>query len=201
MTAKARRAALVDAAAEAFAADGFSVTTRDLARRMGVTQALIYKHFASKEALTDAVLDRRFLTGGPAPDTAVLAGPGPLDDRLARFYAGFAEAGGVRVRLFLRASLDGLGIAARYRDRLDARFLDPVIGALRGEAGVPALSQRPRRPEEREVALALHGALVFTRIRREVYAMEFPLGHAALIGLIARVYVPGAVAEITRFNT
>lgn len=58
-TAEARetRRDLIEAALELFAEKGFyGVSLRDIARAVGVQQATIYHHFASKEALFEAVI-------------------------------------------------------------------------------------------------------------------------------------------------
>lgn len=53
-----RRAQLIRAAATAFARQGFATTgLEDVAREAGVTRAIIYRHFASKTDLYQAVLD------------------------------------------------------------------------------------------------------------------------------------------------
>jgi AcrR family transcriptional regulator len=53
-----RRAQLLGAAATAFARHGFATTgLEDVAREAGVTRAIIYRHFASKAELYQAVLD------------------------------------------------------------------------------------------------------------------------------------------------
>lgn len=53
------RTALLDAAQERFAAHGFVGTSiRDLATAVGIKESSVYKHFTSKQALLDAVLDR-----------------------------------------------------------------------------------------------------------------------------------------------
>jgi AcrR family transcriptional regulator len=55
---KERRQAIVTAVKGAFAAKGFDgTTTRELARAAGVSEALLYKHFPSKESLYGAMLD------------------------------------------------------------------------------------------------------------------------------------------------
>ena len=52
-----RRAAILDAAAAAFADRGFAATSMDdVATECGVTRLIVYRHFASKEALYEAVL-------------------------------------------------------------------------------------------------------------------------------------------------
>ena len=53
-----RRQAIVTAVQGAFADKGFDgTTTRELARAAGVSEALLYKHFPSKESLYGAMLD------------------------------------------------------------------------------------------------------------------------------------------------
>jgi AcrR family transcriptional regulator len=52
-----RRAAILERALPLFAARGYAgTTTRDLAKALGVTEPVIYRHFASKRALFLAVL-------------------------------------------------------------------------------------------------------------------------------------------------
>ncbi|HZQ28822.1 MAG TPA: helix-turn-helix domain-containing protein [Acidimicrobiales bacterium] len=54
-----RRAAILEAAASAFVHEGFAATSmEDVAAAAGITRLILYRHFASKEALYEAVLDR-----------------------------------------------------------------------------------------------------------------------------------------------
>ena len=53
-----RRRAIVEAVRELFAQNGFhGTTTRELAKTAGVSEALIYKHFPSKQSLYTAMLE------------------------------------------------------------------------------------------------------------------------------------------------
>ena len=201
LPAEARRAAMIERAAEVFAAHGFAASTRDIAHRMGVAQALIYKYFASKEALIDAVLETRFLARSDGPDRQGLEGDGPLAERIYAFYASFAKPkDDVNLRLFLRAALDGLDFAARYRTRLDPVYIWPVVSALRREIGAPALGDAPPTDAEREVAMQMHGCLVFTRIRSSIYRRPPTLPLDEVAQLQARVFAAGAVAEMRRLH-
>jgi AcrR family transcriptional regulator len=57
LTADERRNVIVEAATKVFAENGFhGTTTRELAKAAGVSEALIYKHFPSKESLFTAML-------------------------------------------------------------------------------------------------------------------------------------------------
>ena len=58
LSADQRKQAIVDAVRDLFAEKGFDgTTTRELAKAAGVSEALLYKHFPSKESLYAAMLD------------------------------------------------------------------------------------------------------------------------------------------------
>ena len=58
LSAEARKEAIVEAVQDVFAAKGFDgTTTRELAKAAGVSEALLYKHFPSKESLYAAMLN------------------------------------------------------------------------------------------------------------------------------------------------
>jgi AcrR family transcriptional regulator len=58
LSADERKQAIVDAVRDVFAEKGFDgSTTRELAKAAGVSEALLYKHFPSKESLYTAMLD------------------------------------------------------------------------------------------------------------------------------------------------
>src|SRR5687767_2378659 len=115
MPAAVRRMTMALGAADFLAANGFEASTRDIAEALGVTQALIYKYFKSKEALIDEALAAAFgdRLGGSADrlyDTSR-----PFADRLADFYVSFvAGTSETRMRLFMRAALDGRKVAQRH---------------------------------------------------------------------------------------
>ena len=125
----------------------------------------------------------------------------PLEERLVDFYRDYVEGSSpVRMRLFVRASLEGLELARRYGGPLTASVLAPVVAELRAEAGLPDLAHIPLLRGEREIAMALHGGLMFLQIRRHVYAMPMPDAPGELIRLQVRIYLPGAIEELRRLH-
>jgi TetR/AcrR family transcriptional regulator len=61
MSAPHRRAQLLEAALNLFSEKGFDgATTREIAARAGVTEAIIFRHFPTKQALYQAVLESEF---------------------------------------------------------------------------------------------------------------------------------------------
>jgi AcrR family transcriptional regulator len=147
-----RRDQILDAAMQCFASSGFrGTTTREIASRVGITEAALYRHFASKEALYAAIIARKI----DAPDlTAHLdAAAAAGDDRavlggLARTLIERAEADPAFLRILLFTALEGHSlsepffvarvlrvrefltgyIARRVRDGA-YRALDPVLAA------------------------------------------------------------------------
>ena len=63
LSGEARRAAIVEAAQKVFVEKGFyRTTTRELAHAARVSEALLFMHFPSKEALYSAILTACFKT-------------------------------------------------------------------------------------------------------------------------------------------
>lgn len=184
-----------------FAAEGFGASTRALASRLGITQAALYKHFPGKDAIIEALLADRLDGRGGLDWHAVLAAEDPLADRLGTLYAHFVnEISGPSMQLFVRAGLDGYGQPARRGAMLTGRILEPVVAALRREGSLPGLDERPLRHEERELAMALHGAVVFLAIRKHVYRMPMPDDLSNHARRLVRLWLPGALAELDRIH-
>jgi AcrR family transcriptional regulator len=196
-----RMAAMLDRAIPVLADHGFSVSTRALAAALGVTQGLIYKHFPSKEAFVSAVLARAFSKANRDP--AILRDESrPLAERLAGFYSdGPDRDGGSRIRLFVRAAIEGWPVPARRGAALTRQVFEPVVRALRDEAGLPSLEERPMMRGERELAMMLHGSIVFLGIRKHVYRMPMPDDRSAIIRLHVDTFLAGALGSLRRIHS
>ncbi|WP_323746633.1 TetR/AcrR family transcriptional regulator [Catenulispora pinisilvae] len=76
--ARRNRARVLEAAGEAFAAEGPGVPLDEIARRAGVGAGTVYRHFPTKEALLHAVLtDRLVVLHAKAQDALAAPDPGP----------------------------------------------------------------------------------------------------------------------------
>src|SRR5262245_549442 len=58
--ARRNREAILDAARDRFSACGLECQIEDVARKAGVGVGTVYRHFPNKEALVEALIDRRF---------------------------------------------------------------------------------------------------------------------------------------------
>jgi AcrR family transcriptional regulator len=195
-----RMAEMLDQATTVLADEGLAVSTRTLAAALGVTQALIYKHFASKDAFVAAVLERAF--GGKGRDPVALRDETkPLAERLVSFYSGRSDkAAGSRIRLFVRAALEGWPVPARRGAALTHQVFEPVVRALRQEAGLPSLEERPMLRGERELVMMLHGSVVFLGIREHVYHMPMPDDRDAVVRLQVDIFLGGAIPALRRIH-
>ncbi len=166
---QARREQIVAAAVAYFAEVGFGGTTRDLARRIGITQALLYRYFASKADLVEAVFERVFLGRlSPHWNKDIRDRTQPLEDRLRHFYRQYAAAIFTYewMRIFMWAGLAGEALNLRYLSRVG----DSLLSALRDEI---AHDGRFRTPDMEEM-WALHGSIVYIGIRRFIYQLPTP---------------------------
>ncbi|MBI1911437.1 MAG: TetR/AcrR family transcriptional regulator [Deltaproteobacteria bacterium] len=65
MSGEQRKAQIVTVAMQLFAEEGFKgTTTREIARRAGISEAVIFKHFSKKEDLYNAIIDQCCNDGG-----------------------------------------------------------------------------------------------------------------------------------------
>ena len=193
---------ILDAAAIFFAEQGFRASTRDLARRLGVTQALLYRYFPSKQALIDRVFETIYLEPWDAALTERLLDPiVPLGTRLTEFYTVVARRSTpTRSRLFMRAGLDDQGLAERYTFPLNDRILTPVVIALRHEAGLPTVKTAPLLRAERELAMTLHGAIAHLNIRKNIYGSPLPDDLGEHVAFYIACFLEGAVSTIRRIH-
>lgn len=169
LDAQARREQIVAAAVVYFAEVGFSGTTRDLARRIGITQALLYRYFASKADLVEAVFERVFLGRlSPHWSDEIRNGAQPLERRLRHFYRQYAKAifNYEWMRIFMWAGLAGEALNLRYLSRVG----DSLLASLREEI---ARDSRYRTPDMEEM-WALHGSIIYLGIRRFIYQLPTP---------------------------
>src|SRR5215813_5480959 len=82
-----RRKEFIRKATEFFADEGFDGGTRELARRLGVTQPLLYRYFPSKEDLIKEVYRTVYLDPLDSDwEKRLTDRSGPIRERLQQFY-------------------------------------------------------------------------------------------------------------------
>lgn len=140
---ESRRAAIIDAAAREFAQHGFhGASIAAVADRVGITQSGVLHHFPSKEALLDAVVQRRFAEDAELADRLGLGEASPLagyDTIVAR-----NEADPTWVQFLTVITADGLTednpahelIRLRYQ-RVRERMRDRIVSHSGDRYGLP----------------------------------------------------------------
>jgi AcrR family transcriptional regulator len=137
MRGEERRRQIVEVASELFSQRGFNgATTKEIADRAGVSPAIIFRHFPSKEAIYSAILDHKLKQaaeriGGRLQDAA-----GRKDDRaffgalafgLLDLYAKDPSL----IRLLLFSALEGHDLSRMYYKTMSRQVRDHVRGYIK----------------------------------------------------------------------
>ena len=84
---------IIEAAADHFAEVGFDGGTREIAKRLGVTQPLLYRYFPDKDSLIEAVYRTVYLESWvPEWDAGLLDRSLSVKTRYLRFYRAYVAA-------------------------------------------------------------------------------------------------------------
>lgn len=179
-----RERQIVREAVRFFSEVGFSGNTRELSRRLGITQPLLYRYFPSKRALLERVYREVFLgRWDPTWETLLQDRSLPLRARLIEFYRCYAAVifRPEWIRLYMYAGLAGTGFNRRYIDLLEKLLLRRICVELRAELGLPAETRQPLSPVEMELAWNLHGGIFYYCVRKFIYRSQVPEDMGALV--------------------
>ena len=199
-----RKRQIVQMAVRYFAEVGFDGSTRELARRLQVTQPLIYRYFPSKEDLIQAVYQEVYLTRWqPDWERALGDTTRPIRARLVTFYTQFTEAVFTPewIRIYLFAGLRGLEMNQWWISFVEDHLLRNMAAAVRQAHDLPDVEAQPIGAQELELYWLFHGGLFYYGQRREVY------GHASGVTLASFIEtsvdallngVPGTVQALLR---
>ena len=161
LSAADREQQILVGAVDFFARRGFDAQTRELAAEIGVTHALLYHYFPSKQALIDRVYETVFIGRWDPQWEALLDGPLAVEDKLCRFYGSYLAAilTPEWLRIFMYSGMsDGL-IPARYFGLLRERLFPRLLREARRAHGWRATAAPSAREEG--LLMGLHGGLVY----------------------------------------
>ncbi|MBP0484784.1 TetR/AcrR family transcriptional regulator [Sagittula sp. M10.9X] len=165
-----RRAQIVEEAVRFFAEVGLEGNTRQLAKRLGVTQSLLFKYFATKDDLLEAVYERVYLDRlSPDWPERLTDRSVPLRARLLAFYTQYSALIFERawMRIFMFSGLAGAALNHRYLEHLGGVILRPIL------AETEALATNGNRPGLDDI-WNLHGGIVYIGIRTHIYGLPGP---------------------------
>ena len=178
-----------------FAEVGFGGDTRELAKRLGVTQSLLYKYFPSKEALINRVFEEVYLgRWNPFWESVVRDRSIPLEERLTRLYIEYAKIALTRdwVRIFMFSGLRGEDINRRYLDILRERILVPIAIELRHELGLPSIEEIPLKSNELELVWSINARVFYFGQRQWIFDVPIEDDLDDLIRMTIEHFMAGA---------
>ena len=187
-----RRQEFITKAVEFFSEEGFESSTRELARRLGVTQPLLYRYFPSKDELIREVYQTVYLNRWKAEwDTLLEDRSRPLRQRLQQFYEAYTDAIFTRewIRIYLFSGLKGVDINRWYVGLVEDRILKRIIAEYRHEAGLPA--EKTPSPRELELAWVMHGGIFYYGVRKYIYESPVLGDKARMISDALDVFLAG----------
>ena len=194
-----RERLIVDHAMRFFAEEGLDGQTRELARRMGITQSLIYRYFPSKDALIERVYEKWFVEfWNPGWAKWIADRREPLEDRLLRFYRDYTRIiyNYEWIRLFAFSGFYSLGHHFRFVTRNRDELYPLIVAELRHAHGLPSLQQIPLTEFEIEQIVVLGGMAFSIGQRRWLYRLPVPSDINALITMQIRGFLTTAPTQI-----
>src|SRR5256714_12580217 len=147
MAGEARRQLIVSVAMRLFSQRGFrGTTTKEIARDAGVSEAMVFRHFATKEELYSAILDHKACAGGIDPCQLLSDAIARKDDRavfeeLARALMQHHEQDTQFLRLLTHAALEEHQLAEMFWERNVRQMYEFLGGYIRERQRAGALRQ------------------------------------------------------------
>ena len=165
-----RERQIVNGAIRFFSDRGLDGQLRDLAKNIGVTHALLYHYFPTKQALIDRVYVEMF-EGLWKPEWERILDDPKLDaqSKFIRFYCDYTKAIFARefVRILIFSGLSDHYIPDRFFELLRNRLFPRLIRETRRHCGV--VSRAKPNSRELELLMGLHGGIFYIGLRRSVY--------------------------------
>jgi AcrR family transcriptional regulator len=197
-----REELIVQKAIKYFATYGFSASTRELAKEIGVSQPLLYRYFPNKEALADRVFQEVYLSRwNPEWEDILKDRTRPLQERLLDFYRQYGRVilKSDWIRIFIFAGLTREGINNRYLARLRERIFDVVLAELRRQFKVAEPTPQ-QYEDEIEFVWGLHAAIFYVGVRKWIYGLQVPKDLDRVIDQKVHAFIDSAPAVLKRIR-
>jgi AcrR family transcriptional regulator len=190
---------ILDNALRFFAERGLVGETRELARRLDITQSLIYRYFPSKDVLIERVYEKWYDDYWNNAWSGWIGDRGQsLEERLLNFYRDYARViyNYEWVRLFAFSGLAGLSHHIRFVMRNRAQLFVPLARELRHDHDMPTLDAIPMTEFEHEQIWALHATIFYLGQRRWLFGLPTATDIDAIMAARVSSFVASMPAQI-----
>ena len=201
LSAESRERQIVEGAIAYFAEVGLDGHTRELARRLGITQPLLFRYFPTKAALIERIYAEVYLKRWDAGwEATVRDGSVPCLERFRRFEIDYQRRidDYAWLRIFVSAGLKGFDLPSRYLGMVRERIFAPLLEAMRAESDLPSPRAQPLAADEFELLFGIHGALVYVGLRSRVYGIEGTADRDTVRAAMLDAALPGLLATHRR---
>jgi AcrR family transcriptional regulator len=192
-----RQASIIAAAASLFAVNGFKgTTTREIAKTAGISEALLFKYFPTKQALYAAILAEK------APISDILemvedAAQKRDDVRVFTLIAGYRIHRGsdpTLMRLLLFSALEGHELSDMFFQNQHRMFYDYLCGYIARRIHEGAF----KRVDPLLAARGFMGMVAHHRLLHEIFRVPMHCSPEEAVLAYVRIFLDGLVSATRR---
>ena len=187
---------MTSAAVAFFAKKGLAAQTREFAKSIGVSHALIFKYFESKDNLLECVFREVFVDHWSPSWIEDLSDRSiPLRDRLISFYTQYLGIANDYnwIRIVFQASLADEDLTRRYINE----YLAQALRTMAREIRVHNVCKDQSEPSEAEMekVWVAHAAIVYFAIRKHIHETAVMADTDRFVRCVIDTILPGLVAD------
>lgn len=185
---------ILEEAVKFFAEVGFGGDTRELAKRVHVTHALLFRYFPTKDALIERVYQEVYIgRWNPYWEVLIHDRSIPLRERMVRFYKLYAQTilSYEWVRLIMFAGLKGDDLNRRFFALVTERIVAPICLEIRRYYELPEFDAVPATEAEIELVWGVNSRIFYFGVRKYIYGMTVPENLDELIEAEVRTFFDG----------
>lgn len=187
-----RQASLIAAAASLFAAKGFNgTTTKEIAKAVGVSEALVFKYFPTKRTLYAAILAEK-VTVNELLDVVEAAVRKRDDHRVFTMIASYRIRPGADstfLRLLLFSALEGHELSELFFGKHHKVFYDYLAAYIRTRIEDGAF----RSVDPLLAARAFIGMVVHHRLLHEIFGVPMHQSHETTVATYVDLFLAGLI--------
>src|SRR5215216_3395795 len=196
MSGEDRRRQIVSVAAKLFSQKGFSgTTTKEIAEGAGVSEAIIFRHFATKDDLYTAILDHKVRQSAEQMKAHLKEAASRKDDRaffgtLAFEMLEFHSDDQTFMRLLLFSALEGHNLSETFFDRVAREIKNHIRLYIKQRMSDGAF----RKVDPAVAARALVGMVLHQAQVRNIFgADDVSLSNSALAHRFVELFLNGVL--------